>query len=96
MPKVTAAVVVAALLAGGCTTWDLGTQWTRPNTMMTQMTYDNMECGRLDEEVKRTPETILGGIFDVGMLTVSEIMRISRYNDCMSSKGYVKSGYMKL
>lgn len=91
MPKLTAAVIVAAILAGGCTTWDLGTQWTRPNTMMTQMTYDNMECARLDEEVKRTPETILGGMFDVGMLTVNEIMRISRYNGCMSSKGYVKS-----
>ena len=90
MPKV-AAAVIATLLAAGCTTWDLGTQWTRPNTMMTQTTYDDMECARLDEEVKRTPETILGGMLDVGVLTISEIMRISRYNNCMSSKGYVKS-----
>ena len=90
MPRLTA-VIAVALLAAGCTTWDLGTRWTRPNTMMQQTTYDNMGCARLDEEVKRTPETILGGVFDLGVLTVTEIIRISRYNDCMTSKGYVKS-----
>ena len=91
MLRLTAVIVVAAALAAGCTTWDLGTQWTRSSTMMQQITYDNMECARLDEAVKRTPETILGGVLDLGMLTISEMARISRYNDCMTSKGYVKS-----
>lgn len=95
MPRL-AAVILAGMLAAGCTTWDLGTWWTRPNTMMQQMTLDNIECARLDEDVKRTPETILGGVLDLGMLTYSEIARISRYDDCMTSKGYVKSGSVKL
>ena len=90
MPRLIAVIVVAALVAG-CTTWDLGTRWTRPSTGMQQMTFDNVNCARLDEDVKRTPETILGGMFDVAMLTVAEISRIARYNDCMTSKGYVKS-----
>ena len=90
MPRFTT-VIAIALLATGCTTWDLGTRWTRPNTMMQQMTYDNVNCARLDEEVKRSPETILGGVLDLGVLTASEIARISRYNECMTSKGYVRS-----
>ena len=90
MPRL-AAVIFTGMLVAGCTTWDLGTQWTRPNTMMRQMTYDNMECARLDEEIKRTPETILGGVLDLAMLTGTEIARISRYDGCMTSKGYVKS-----
>lgn len=93
MPRLVAVMAVAAIVAG-CTTWDLGARWERSNTMMQQMTYDNMTCGRLDEEVKRTPETLLGGLLDLAVLTFAEASRIARYDDCMTSKGYVRSGYV--
>jgi hypothetical protein len=87
------ALLVLGTLAGCSTKYDLtGADWTKPGTMVQDVTYDEMECVRSAREAGNTPDLIVGGLVDVGRYFVEERQRTSTYHSCMQGKGYQASG----
>jgi uncharacterized protein YceK len=93
MRPILALLALAPLLSGCSTKYDLtGADWTKPGTMLTQTTLDEMDCVRAAREAGWTPDLILGGLIDVGRWTVEEkIQRRSAYRRCMTARGYQPS-----
>jgi hypothetical protein len=87
------ALLVLGTLAGCSTKYDLtGADWTKPGTMVQDVTYDEMECVRSAREAGNTPDLIVGGLVDVGRYFVEERQRTGTYHSCMQGKGYQASG----
>jgi len=85
--------LLAILLLTGCATkYDLtGTDWTKPNTMITQTTQDEMDCVREAREAGYTPDLIVGGLVDIARFEIEEAQRRGSYARCMTAKGYKPS-----
>ena len=88
-----AMALLALALLGGCTTkYDLtGSDWTKPGTLIQQITQDEMECVRDAREAGWTPDLVLGGLVDVARVFIEETQRSGRYRRCMTAKGYQPS-----
>jgi hypothetical protein len=87
------ALLVLGTLAGCSTKYDLsGADWTKPGTMIQEITYDEMECVRSAREAGHTPDLIVGGLVDGGRYFVEERQRTGAYRSCMQAKGYEPSG----
>ena len=87
------ALLALAALAGCSTKYDLsGADWTKPGTMIQDVTYDEIECVRAAREAGRTPDLIVGGLADLGRYLVEERQRSGAYHTCMQAKGYQPSG----
>jgi hypothetical protein len=87
-----ATLAVAAVLAGCTVKYDLsGTDWSKPNAMIQTVTLDEMDCVRVAREAGYTPELWVGGLVDVGRMTVEEWQRLSAYQRCMNERGYQRS-----
>jgi len=82
--------LLALLLLGGCyTKYDLvGADWTKPGTLIQQTTLDEIECVRDAREAGWTPDLIVGGVVDVGRMTIEEAQRSSSFKQCMVARGY--------
>lgn len=86
------AVVVAALglLLGGCAA-ELGVagrEWTRADTTISQVTFDETECVRGATDAGRTPESVVGGLVDAVRNGIRERGRQGAYEGCMRARGY--------
>ena len=86
------ALLALALLAGCTTHYDLsGADWTKPGTMVQQVTHDEIECVRAAREAGRTPDLVVGGLVDVARIAIEEGQRRGSYARCMTAKGYQPS-----
>jgi hypothetical protein len=87
------ALLVLGALTGCSTKYDLsGAEWTKPNTLIQDVTYDEMECVRAAREAGHTPDLIVGGLVDVGRYFVEERQRSGSFHSCMEAKGYQRHG----
>jgi hypothetical protein len=87
------ALLVLGTLTGCSTKYDLsGSDWTKPELLIQDLTYDEMECVRAAREAGRTPELIVGGLADTVRYGVEERQRSGAYGRCMLAKGYQPSG----
>jgi hypothetical protein len=85
-----AGLVVLALLLGGCAA-ELGVagrEWTRPDTTVSQVTFDETECAREATDAGRTPESFVGGVADAVRNAIRERGRQGAYEGCMRARGY--------
>jgi hypothetical protein len=91
--RLTIALLLLGTLAGCSAKYDLtGADWTKPGTMIQDVTYDEMECVRSAREAGQTPDLIVGGLVDVGRYFVEERQRTGAHHSCMQAKGYQPSG----
>jgi len=87
------ALLALVVLAGCSNKFDLsGTDWKKSNTMIQDVTYDEMECVRAAREAGWTPDLIVGGIADAVRFSIEERQRDSAFHRCMIAKGYQPSG----
>ena len=87
--RIVIALLMLATLSGCSTKYDLtGADWTKPGTLIQQVTYDEMECVRAAREGGHTPDLFVGGLVDVGRYFVEERQRSGTYHRCMETKGY--------
>jgi len=87
------AFLALAAFAGCSIKYDLsGADWTKPDTMVQEATYDEMACVRAARDAGHTPDLIVGGVVDVGRYTVEEYQRRDAYRGCMQTRGYQPSG----
>jgi hypothetical protein len=87
------ALLVLGALTGCSTKYDLsGAEWTKPNTLIQDVTYDEMECVRSAREAGHTPDLIVGGLVDLGRYFVEERQRNGSFHSCMEAKGYQRHG----
>jgi len=87
-------IALLALLAlAGCSAkYDLaGTLWGKPNTMVQQVTLDEIDCAREAREASHTPDLIVGGLVDVGRYFYEERQRFGTYERCMTARGYART-----
>ena len=91
--RIVIALLVLGAVAGCSTKYDLsGADWTKPDTLLQQVTYDEMECVRAARGGGHTPDLIVGGLVDVGRYFVEESQRRGTYRRCMEARGYQPSG----
>ena len=82
-------VATAALLAGCTTRFDVGGgEWTKPGAQVAQTTLDEMECARLAVDARPFPDTIVGGLADVGAAVYQDVKMSRDFDRCMAAKGY--------
>jgi hypothetical protein len=87
--RLTLALLALVALTGCTAKYDLaGTSWTKANTMVQQVTLDEIDCAREAREASHTPDLILGGLLDVGREFYEEHRRYGTYERCMASRGY--------
>jgi len=91
--RVASVLVVAGLLLTGCTrVLDVsGNEWRRANTSIQQITLDEVECARASEKDGDLPETYVGGIADMIVIPLEDVLRSASYDRCMSKRGYEKA-----
>ena len=84
------AALLGLLLLTGCSTkYDLiGSDWSKPNTLIQQTTQDEMDCVREAREAGSTPDLIVGGLVDIVRFEMEEAQRRGSYARCMTAKGY--------
>jgi hypothetical protein len=84
------AALLGILLLTGCSTkYDLiGSDWSKPNTLIQQTTQDEMDCVREAREAGSTPDLIVGGLVDIVRFEMEEAQRRGSYARCMTAKGY--------
>jgi hypothetical protein len=81
---------VLGLLLGGCAA-ELGVagrEWTRADTTISQVTFDETECARESTDAGRTPESVVGGVVDAVRNGIRERGRQNVYAGCMRARGY--------
>ena len=80
-------------LAGCSAKYDLaGTSWAKPNTMVQQVTLDEIDCAREAREAGHTPDLLVGGLVDVGRYFYEEHhQRFGTYERCMVARGYART-----
>jgi hypothetical protein len=85
--------LLALVALTGCTAkYDLaGTAWTKANTMVQQVTLDEIDCAREAREASQTPDLVIGGLADVGREFYEERTRFGAYERCMTDRGYIRS-----
>ena len=85
-------IVAVALLAAGCTTWDLDDVWSKPNASTMLLSRDDWDCRHeVDETTPRTPDTWIGGIADAVRVVEEERSRDTTYAKCMTARGYTRT-----
>lgn len=85
--------LLGLLILTGCSAkYDLaGTAWAKPNTMVQEVTLDEIDCAREAREAGYTPDLIVGGVVDVGRYFYEERQRFGTYERCMTSRGYART-----
>ncbi len=83
----TAALVALAALAAGCTTFDLGTRFTKADASVSQESLDEWECHR-DMRDPQTVESVVGGPIDAVRIVVEAVDRERTLVHCMRGRGY--------
>jgi len=79
-------------LAGCSAKYDLaGASWAKSNTMVQQVTLDEIDCAREAREASYTPDLIVGGLVDVGRYFYEERQRFGTYERCMIARGYART-----
>ncbi|HSE93275.1 MAG TPA: hypothetical protein VLF19_08210 [Methylomirabilota bacterium] len=93
MRRALAAVAAVAAL-GGCTAaLDLsGREWSKAGGDIRQITTDEIECVRLVSDIGETVESYVGGVADTVRFALRERSRVRGYDDCMTSRGYARTG----
>lgn len=85
-------VVAVALLAAGCTTWDLDDVWSKPNATTMLLSRDDWDCRHdVDETAPRTLDTYIGGVADAVRVVEEERDRDATYAKCMTARGYTRT-----
>jgi hypothetical protein len=80
------------MLTGCSAKYDLaGTAWAKPNTLVQQVTLDEIDCAREAREASSTPDLIVGGLLDVGRYFYEERQRFGTYERCMITRGYSRT-----
>lgn len=78
-----------AVLAAGCTTADLRRPpWARPGAGIQEVTAADLACRRQASLIAPEPETVVGGLADVAVVTIAERRRLDAYEHCMESAGF--------
>jgi hypothetical protein len=86
------ALLALMALAGCSAKYDLaGASWAKPNTMVQQVTLDEIDCAREAREAGHTPDLILGGMVDVGRFYYEDRQRYGTYERCMVARGYART-----
>jgi hypothetical protein len=86
------ALLLLTTLTGCTVKYDLsGTDWTKPGTMFTRTTQDEMDCVRAAREAGWTPDLGVGGLVDLARWKAEDLMRLSSYKRCMVARGYQPS-----
>ena len=89
MRVVTLLGVVVLLLVGCTRVLDVsGSEWRRANASIQQITYDEVECARLSEPAGDLPNTIVGGLADLVVVPLEDVLRGASYDRCMRQRGY--------
>jgi hypothetical protein len=85
--------LLGLLILTGCSAkYDLaGTAWAKPNTLVQQVTLDEIDCAREAREASYTPDLIVGGVLDVGRYFYEERQRFGTYESCMAARGYSRT-----
>jgi hypothetical protein len=88
------AIATTVTVLGGCTAaLDLsGREWGKAGTDIRQVTTDEIECVRAVTDVGQTPELWIGGVADAVRFGIRERSRARGFADCMTSRGYGKTG----
>jgi hypothetical protein len=82
-------ILAAGLLTGCAAKMDVsGREWTRPDTGLSQVTWDEYQCVWEADNFIRTPDLIVGGWADIARYTIEERWRKSGFEECMTSRGY--------
>ena len=90
--RLTIALLALVALTGCSAKYDLaGTSWTKANTLVQQVTLDEIDCAREAREASQTPDLIVGGVADVGREFYEERQRYGTYERCMISRGYART-----
>lgn len=89
MSRTLVATLALALLAAGCTTWDLDDVWSKPNATTMLISRDDWDCRHdVDETSPRTPDLFVGGVVDAVRVVEEERSRDVTYSKCMTARGY--------
>ena len=87
-----ALLALAALVGGaGCASATMGVAgsgWAKPATGVQQVTFDEMDCARAAQGTGRTPDLVLGGVFDVARLVIDHARERGTFERCMAGRGY--------
>ena len=86
-----AVVVLLSVLASGCTTWHVRDQWTKPDTGISQSTWDDWECHRDADNARLTPNLLVGGMVDAVRVVVDQALIDHRDATCMRERGYARA-----
>jgi hypothetical protein len=85
-------VVALALLAAGCTTWDLDDVWSKPNATTMLTSRDDWDCRHeVDASSPRQPDYVIGGVVDTVRVVEEERDRDQTYAKCMTARGYTRT-----
>jgi hypothetical protein len=86
-----AVVGLLTVLACGCTTWHLRDQWTKPDTGISQSTWDDWECHRDADDARLTPNLLVGGAVDALRVVVDQELIDHRDATCLRERGYARA-----
>jgi len=87
------ALIALAALTGCAVHPDIGgTQWTRPDTILQDVTLDEVDCARRSHDAATTPDLVVGGLVDVVRLVIEDGQRRTAFRRCMVDRGYQPVG----
>jgi hypothetical protein len=92
MSRTLVATLALAMLATGCTTFDLDDVWSKPNATTMLISRDDWDCRHeVDATSPRTPDFIVGGVIDAVRVVEEERSRDATYSKCMTERGYTRT-----
>jgi hypothetical protein len=83
-----AMIVALAVLAAGCTTFDLDTGFTKPEASILERTWDELECHRRVVDEPETFDPWVGGVSDAARVFAEAVQRERLMAHCMRARGY--------
>lgn len=90
--------LAAALLAAGCTTFDLDTQFTKASGTIAETSRDEWECRREVADQPATLDVWIGGVADATRVFEESKQGERLMNSCMRRRGYAPTepeGWLK-
>ncbi len=87
----TVLALVAAVTLTGCALDLDAAKWNKPGATTQQVSMAGQGCARQAFLIGPGPDLVLGGLADVGRLTVQETRQSRAFDGCMTAQGYARA-----